>query len=112
SRSGQLLVNNRWLGGTLTNFRTVKKSLDRFKELLALMENAEEWNALSKKDRSRVQRDVERYKKSLDGLKEMVKLPAAMFLIDVKREHIPVAAGRRLGIPVVGLVVSNCAAGS
>ena len=108
SRASQLFVNNRWLGGTLTNFRTVKKSLDRFKELLALMENAEEWNALSKKDRSRVQRDVERYKKSLDGLKEMAKLPAAMFLIDVKREHIAVSEGRRLGIPIVAVVDTNC----
>ena len=108
ARSGQLFVNNRWLGGTLTNFRTVKKSLDRFKELLALMDNAEEWNALSKKDRSRIQRDVERYKKSLDGLKEMAKLPAAMFLIDVKREHIAVSEGRRLGIPIVAVVDTNC----
>jgi small subunit ribosomal protein S2 len=107
-RSSQLFVNNRWLGGTLTNFRTVKKSLDRFKELLALMENAEEWNTLSKKDRSRIQRDVERYKKSLDGLKEMTKLPAAMFLIDVKREHIAVSEGRRLGIPIVAVVDTNC----
>jgi small subunit ribosomal protein S2 len=107
-RSSQLFVNNRWLGGTLTNFRTVKKSLDRFKELLATMENVEEWNTLSKKDRSRITRDVERYKKSLDGLKEMTKLPAAMFLIDVKREHIAVSEGRRLGIPIVAVVDTNC----
>jgi small subunit ribosomal protein S2 len=108
ARSGQLFVNNRWLGGTLTNFRTVKKSLDRFKELLALMENAEDWNALSKKDRSRITRDVERYKKSLDGLKEMAKLPAAIFLVDVRREHIAVSEGRRLGIPIVAVVDTNC----
>jgi small subunit ribosomal protein S2 len=107
-RAGQLFVNNRWLGGTLTNFRTVKKSLDRFKELLALQANEEEWNALSKKDRSRIVRDVERYKKSLDGLKEMSKLPAAIFLIDVKREHIAVSEGRRLGIPIVAVVDTNC----
>jgi len=108
ARSSQLFVNNRWLGGTLTNFRTVKKSLDRFKELLATMANEEEWNTLSKKDRSRIQRDVERYKKSLDGLKEMTKLPAAIFLIDVKREHIAVSEGRRLGIPIVAVVDTNC----
>jgi small subunit ribosomal protein S2 len=108
ARSSQLFVNNRWLGGTLTNFRTVKKSLDRYKELLALMENAEEWNALSKKDRSRIQRDVDRYQKSLEGLKEMSKLPAAMFLVDVKREHIAVSEGRRLGIPIVAVVDTNC----
>ncbi|MCU0670030.1 MAG: 30S ribosomal protein S2 [Myxococcota bacterium] len=108
ARAGQLFVNNRWLGGTLTNFRTVKKSLDRFKELLATMENAEEWNALSKKERSGIQRDVDRYRKSLDGLREMTKLPAAIFLIDVKREHIAVAEGRRLGIPIVAVVDTNC----
>jgi small subunit ribosomal protein S2 len=108
ARANQLFVNNRWLGGTLTNFRTVKKSLDRFKELLALMENEEEWNTLSKKDRSRITRDVERYKKSLDGLKEMGKLPAAIFLVDVRREHIAVSEGRRLGIPIVAVVDTNC----
>jgi len=108
ARSNQLFVNNRWLGGTLTNFRTVKKSLDRFKELLATQANEEEWNTLSKKDRSRITRDVERYKKSLDGLKEMTKLPAAIFLIDVKREHIAVSEGRRLGIPIVAVVDTNC----
>ncbi len=73
--ASQLFVNNRWLGGTLTNFRTVKKSLDRFKEQLALMADETGWNELSKKDRSRITRDVERYEKSLDGLKEMTKLP-------------------------------------
>jgi small subunit ribosomal protein S2 len=108
ARSNQLFVNNRWLGGTLTNFRTVKKSLDRFKEQLALMADETGWNELSKKDRSRITRDVERYKKSLDGLKEMTKLPAAMFLVDVKREHIAVSEGRRLGIPIVAVVDTNC----
>jgi small subunit ribosomal protein S2 len=108
ARSSQLFVNNRWLGGTLTNFRTVKKSLDRFKEQLALMADETGWNELSKKDRSRITRDVERYKKSLDGLKEMTKLPAAMFLVDVKREHIAVSEGRRLGIPIVAVVDTNC----
>ncbi len=108
ARSGQLFVNNRWLGGTLTNFRTVKKSLDRFKEQLAMQADEAVWNELSKKERSSISRDVERYKKSLDGLKEMTKLPAAMFLVDVRREHIAVAEGRRLGIPIVAVVDTNC----
>jgi len=107
-RAGQLFVNNRWLGGTLTNFRTVKKSLDRFKEQLVLQADEAAWNELSKKERSRISRDVERYRKSLDGLREMTKLPAAMFLVDVKREHIAVAEGRRLGIPIVAVVDTNC----
>ena len=108
ARSGQLFVNNRWLGGTLTNFRTVKKSLDRFKEQLAMQADETVWNELSKKERSSITRDIERYKKSLDGLKEMTKLPAAMFLVDVRREHIAVAEGRRLGIPIVAVVDTNC----
>ena len=108
ARSGQLFVNNRWLGGTLTNFRTVKKSLDRFKEQLAMQADEAVWNELSKKERSSISRDIERYKKSLDGLKEMTKLPAAMFLVDVRREHIAVAEGRRLGIPIVAVVDTNC----
>lgn len=107
-RANQLFVNNRWLGGTLTNFRTVKKSLDRFKEQLVLQADEAAWNELSKKERSRISRDVERYRKSLEGLREMSKLPAAIFLVDVKREHIAVSEGRRLGIPIVAVVDTNC----
>jgi len=108
SRASQLYVNNRWLGGTLTNFRTVRKSLDRFKELLATLDDAEKSAELSKKERSRVVREVERYRKGLDGLREMSKLPAALFVVDVRREHIAVAEGQRLGIPIVAVVDSNC----
>jgi small subunit ribosomal protein S2 len=108
ARASQLYVNNRWLGGTLTNFRTVRKSLDRFKELLATLDDAEKSAELSKKERSRVAREVERYRKGLDGLREMTKLPAALFVIDVRREHIAVAEGQRLGIPIVAVVDSNC----
>jgi small subunit ribosomal protein S2 len=108
TRAGQLYVNNRWLGGTLTNFRTVRKSLDRFKELLATLSDEEKMAQLSKKERARDTREADRYRKGLDGLKEMSKLPAALFVIDVKREHIAVAEARRLGIPIVAVVDSNC----
>jgi small subunit ribosomal protein S2 len=108
ARAAQLYVNNRWLGGTLTNFRTVRKSLDRFKELLATLEDAEKSAELSKKERSRMAREVERYRKGLDGLREMSKLPAALFVVDVRREHIAVAEAQRLGIPIVAVVDSNC----
>jgi small subunit ribosomal protein S2 len=107
-RSSQLYVNNRWLGGTLTNFRTVRKSLDRFKELLSTLDDAEKSAELSKKERSQMQREVERYRKGLDGLREMAKLPAALFVVDVRREHIAVSEGQRLGIPIVAVVDSNC----
>jgi small subunit ribosomal protein S2 len=108
TRSGQLWVNNRWLGGTLTNFRTVRKSLDRYKELLETLGNEEKANELSKKERSRLSREAERHRKGLDGLREMTRLPAAMFVIDVKREHIAVSEAQRLGIPIVAVVDSNC----
>jgi small subunit ribosomal protein S2 len=108
ARAAQLYVNNRWLGGTLTNFRTVRKSLDRFKELLTTLEDPEKSAELSKKERSQMAREVERYRKGLEGLREMAKLPAAMFVVDVRREHIAVSEGQRLGIPIVAVVDSNC----
>jgi small subunit ribosomal protein S2 len=107
-RSSQLWVNNRWLGGTLTNFRTVRKSLDRYKELLETLGDEEKAGELSKKERSRLSREAERHRKGLDGLREMTRLPAAMFVIDVKREHIAVSEAQRLGIPIVAVVDSNC----
>jgi small subunit ribosomal protein S2 len=107
-RAGQLWVNNRWLGGTLTNFRTVRKSLDRFKELLEILGNEEKSAELSKKELSRISREVDRHRKGLDGLREMSRIPAAMFVIDVNREHIAVSEAQRLGIPIVSVVDSNC----
>lgn len=107
-RGGQLWVNNRWLGGTLTNFRTVRKSLDRFKELLEVLGNEEKSAELSKKELSQISREADRHRKGLDGLREMARLPAAMFVIDVKREHIAVSEARRLGIPILAVVDSNC----
>lgn len=107
-RSGQLWVNNRWLGGTLTNFRTVRKSLDRFKELLEILGSEEKSAELSKKELSQISREADRHRKGLDGLREMSRLPAAMFVIDVNREHIAVSEAQRLGIPILTVVDSNC----
>jgi small subunit ribosomal protein S2 len=107
-RCGQYFVNNRWLGGMLTNFRTVKKSIDRYKQLLALVEDADKVAELSKRELSRVNRQIEKYRKSLDGIREMTRLPEALFVIDVNREHIAVSEARRLGIPIVAIVDSNC----
>jgi small subunit ribosomal protein S2 len=108
TRAGQLYVNNRWLGGTLTNFRTVRKSLDRFKELLEVLGSEEKSAELSKKERSSLSREADRHRKGLDGLKEMNRLPSAMFVVDVRREHIAVSEAQRLGIPIVAVVDSNC----
>jgi small subunit ribosomal protein S2 len=107
-RAEQFYVNNRWLGGMLTNFRTVKKSIERFKEQLALLEDEERIAALSKKERARVNRVVTKYRKSLEGIVEMTRLPEALFIIDISKEHIAVNEAGRLGIPVVAIVDSNC----
>jgi small subunit ribosomal protein S2 len=107
-RAGQFYVNNRWLGGMLTNFKTVKKSIERFKELLVLVGDEEKVADISKKELARIGRWIEKYRKSLDGLKEMTRLPDVMLVIDVKREAIAVSEGQRLGIPIIAVVDSNC----
>jgi small subunit ribosomal protein S2 len=107
-RSGQFYVNNRWLGGMLTNFRTVKRSIERFKEQLELLENEEKAAEVSKKERARIARSVSKYRKSLDGIREMGRLPDALFVIDVGCEHIALTEAQRLGIPIVAIVDSNC----
>ena len=108
ARAGQFYVNNRWLGGMLTNFKTVKKSIERFKDHLAVVADEEKSAELSKKDLSRLNRAIERYRKSLDGIKEMERLPEVVFVVDVKREEIAVSEARRLGIPIVAVVDTNC----
>jgi len=107
-RSEQFYVSRRWLGGMLTNFKTVRKSIDRFKELLELVGDEEKANEIPKKELSKINREIEKYRKSLDGIKEMTRLPDALFVIDVKREAIAVKEGNRLGIPIVAVVDSNC----
>ncbi len=107
-RCDQFYVNRRWLGGMLTNFRTVRKSIERFKEQLELLADEEKVGELSKKELSRLNRSVTKYRKSLDGMKEMTRLPDAMFLIDLKKEHIAISEAQRLGIPIVAIVDTNC----
>ncbi len=107
-RAGQYYVNNRWLGGMLTNWKTVKKSIETYKGLLEIQESEEKRSALSKKELARVSRLCEKYRKSLEGIKEMSRLPDVAFLIDVSKESIAVSEARRLGIPIVAVVDSNC----
>jgi small subunit ribosomal protein S2 len=106
-RAGQFYVNNRWLGGMLTNFKTVKKSIERYKELLVLVGDEEKANALSKKELARVNRWIEKYRKSLDGIVEMSRLPDAVFVVDTNREAIAVQEAKRLGIPILAITDSN-----
>ncbi len=107
-RSGQYYVSERWLGGMLTNFRTVKKSIDRYKQMVEILGDEEKLSEVTKKEQARLNREVNKYRRSLEGIKEMTKLPDAMFLIDVSAEHIAVSEARRLGIPIVAIVDSNC----
>jgi small subunit ribosomal protein S2 len=107
-RAGQFYVNNRWLGGMLTNFKTVKKSIERFKGLLEIVGDEAKVAEYPKKELSRIHRLIEKYKKSLDGIREMTRLPDAIFVIDVAKEEIAVTEARRLGIPIVAIVDSNC----
>ena len=107
-RAGQFYVNNRWLGGMLTNFKTVKKSIERYKDLLEITASEENLAEYSKKELARLNRHIEKYRKSLDGIKEMTKLPDAVFIVDVNREAIAVSEAQRLGIPIVAVVDSNC----
>ena len=107
-RAGQFYVNNRWLGGMLTNFKTVKKSIERFKGLLEIVADEAKAAEYPKKELARIQRLIEKYRKSLDGIREMARLPEAVFVVDVSKEEIAVTEARRLGIPIVAVVDSNC----
>jgi len=107
-RANQYFVNNRWLGGMLTNFKTVKKSIERYNGMLDVLGDEEKLAEVSKKDLARMNRQVEKYSKSLDGIRGMSRLPQALFVIDVNCEAIAVKEARRLSIPIVAVVDSNC----
>ena len=106
-RAGQHYVNNRWLGGMLTNWKTVKKSIDRYNQYLDTLGNEDKRAELSKKEASRMQRAVEKYGKSLEGIRSMERQPDAIFIIDVGKESIAVQEAKRLHIPIVGIVDTN-----
>ncbi|HVR43335.1 MAG TPA: 30S ribosomal protein S2 [Thermoanaerobaculia bacterium] len=106
NRCGMFYVNSRWLGGTLTNFTTVRRSIERLKELEAIL--ADESKEMSKKERAAFEREREKLQKNLIGIREMESLPDALFVIDPKKEHIAVKEARKLAIPVVGIVDTNC----
>ncbi len=107
ARGEQFFVNNRWLGGTLTNYRTVKASIDRLRAI-EKMEQDGTFDKLTKKEVLRLTRERQKLEKNLGGIKDMTKLPGAVFVIDTKKEHIAVAEARKLGIPVVAVVDTNC----
>ena len=106
-RAGMFHVTNRWLGGMLTNYQTVKASIDRLKKLEAL-KASEAWNETPKKEQSRIDRELEKLGHAQGGIQEMKKLPGAIFIIDTTKEHIAVKEAKKLGIPTVAVVDTNC----
>jgi len=106
-KCGQYFVNQRWLGGLLTNFQTVQKSIKRLKDLESMQTDGR-YEKLTKKERIKLDRERESLNKNLSGIKGMNRLPDAIFIIDVKKEEIAVAEANRLGIPIVAVVDTNC----
>ena len=106
-RCNQFYVNNRWLGGLLTNFQTVQQSVKKMKDIEAMREDGR-YEMLTKKERLQKDREYESLMKNLAGIKEMRRLPDMLFIIDVRKEEIAVAEANRLGIPVVAVVDTNC----
>ena len=107
-RAGAPYVNHRWLGGMLTNYRTVRKSIERLKLLESTLADEASGQKLSKKELLTLERERAKLEQSLGGIKDMPGLPDALFVIDVGHEYIAVSEANKLGIPVVGVVDSNC----
>ena len=106
-RCGMFYVNNRWLGGMLTNFTTIKKSILRLKKI-EKMEVDGTFESLTKKEVAKLNREKAKLEKNLGGIKEMKNLPGAIFIIDTRKEAIAVAEAKRMGIPVIAIVDTNC----
>jgi small subunit ribosomal protein S2 len=106
-RADQYFVNNRWLGGMLTNFATIKASIDRLKKIEAMVADGT-IEQYTKKEALQLEREREKLEKNLGGIKNMTKLPGAVFIIDPKKEMIAVQEANKLGIPVVAVVDTNC----
>jgi small subunit ribosomal protein S2 len=106
NRCGQFYVTHRWLGGTLTNFVTIRQSVDRWRDIEGWLE--EEESALTKKELLRLERERIKMSRNLAGIRDMDQLPDALFVVDPKREHIAVAEANKLNIPVIAIVDTNC----
>jgi small subunit ribosomal protein S2 len=106
-RSGMFFVNHRWLGGTLTNFQTIRKRINRLHQLEAMEEDGT-FDVLPKKEVVMLKKEQARLEKFLGGIKQMKQLPDAVFIIDPRKERIAVAEARKLGIPIIAIVDTNC----
>lgn len=106
-RSGQYYINHRWLGGTLTNYKTIKGRIDRISEI-EKMEADGIFEVLPKKEVIQLRKEYDKLNKFLGGIREMKSMPDAMFVVDPKKEHNAIAEAKKLGIPIVGIVDTNC----
>ena len=106
-KSGMYYVNQRWLGGMLTNFGTIRKRVERLKELERMQEDGT-FEVLPKKEVILLKKEMEKLEKNLGGIKDMTEIPGVMFVVDPKKERIAILEARKLGIPVIGLVDTNC----
>ena len=106
-RCGMYFVNQRWLGGLLTNFMTIQRSIGRLRELEAMAEDGR-YDSLSKKEIARIEKEKRKLHKNLDGIRQMTRLPDAVFVVDTRKEKIAVDEARTLKIPVIGIVDTNC----
>ena len=106
-KSGMYYVNERWLGGTLTNFKTIRKRIERLAELEKMQEDGT-FEVLPKKEVILLKKEMDKLEKNLGGIKEMTQIPDVIFVVDPKKEHIAVQEARKLNIPLVGLVDTNC----
>ncbi len=106
-KAGAFYVNSRWLGGMLTNFVTVRKSIERLKKIETMKEDGT-YNVLTKKEVSQLEKERTKLEKNLSGIKEMHEVPGAIFVIDPRKEKIAVAEAKRLSIPIVAVVDTNC----
>lgn len=106
-RCGMYYVNNRWLGGMLTNFKTIRQSVARLKRINTMEQNGD-FEMLTKKEVSKLVLEREKLEKNLGGIKDMKALPQAIFVVDPRKEHIAICEARNLGIPIVGICDTNC----
>jgi small subunit ribosomal protein S2 len=107
-RCGMFYVHNRWLGGTLTNFATIRQSIERLRKLEEMENDPKIVEALTKKEMLGLKREKEKLEQSLGGIKGMRKLPDAIFVVDPKQEEIAVKEARKLGVPVIAVIDTNC----
>lgn len=106
AKCGQYYVTKRWLGGMMTNFETIKSSIDRLRKIDTMKEKGE-FNYLTKKERAKLEKEYLRLTEFLAGIRDMKEMPSAMFVVDLPKEHIAVAEAKRLGIPVVAIADTN-----